>query len=325
MIKHETEKKFKCNICEYACRTSSSLKMHMLCHENDEIKCRICSSIFTSKAQVIIHLKEIHTAEESQKCIKCGKVLTSRIKLSWHQTTHNRKASDIIECKICHKKLLKRAIKLHNLIHSGKRLFKCNFSNCHHAAKTETALKAHKQTHRKQFRCKICKKRFSHNFNLRMHHENHHENKRFSCDICNAKLFSERSLKYHLAGHEEKVAKPFSCDHCPMQFRKKAFIIPHFEAVHIKLKPFSCDLCSRKFVNLSYLRPHMKFHLVDKEFKCELCSAQFSRKQQFNEHILQHSDPKPWKCDLCPSQVTAKNVLQSHMRFVHKRKWNSVI
>lgn len=66
---HLNEKPFKCEPCDKAYPSSSSLNNHKLTHNGPYFKCEICDKMFTSKYNLVSHTKIMHA--KTKECHKC--------------------------------------------------------------------------------------------------------------------------------------------------------------------------------------------------------------------------------------------------------------
>ena len=110
----------------------------------------------------------------------------------------------------------------------------------------------------KCFKCDVCLKVFSSNFNLKSHYRTHTGEKPFACQICDRKFAEKSSLVEHQATHSE--IKSFKCSICPedRSFKTKSQLRQH---MRFHYEPnFSCNFCDHKSYSTSDLKTHEKTH-----------------------------------------------------------------
>ncbi|XP_067933010.1 zinc finger protein ZFAT-like [Watersipora subatra] len=86
---HEGIKPFKCELCEYSCRTRSGLTSHMLRHaEQKPFPCVFCGKRYKSKTALRWHERS-HASGRLFKCDKCDYEGIQKSHLTRHLETHN--------------------------------------------------------------------------------------------------------------------------------------------------------------------------------------------------------------------------------------------
>ena len=105
----------------------SNLRTHIKqVHEGTIFNCEICSSKFSQKSNLKIHLESIHIKERYYSCEICDYKATLKSYLSKHVKRHQK--LEKINCTDCNKIIQKKSLTLHNKIfHSGEQTqYKCN-------------------------------------------------------------------------------------------------------------------------------------------------------------------------------------------------------
>ena len=128
----------------------------------------------------------------------------------------------------------------------------------------EHELRKHGNTEHGTISCEFCGMTFVHNFRLRKHVFDAHENKRpFICDICSKTYKHKGKLADHLLTHSGE--KNFLCtrEECGKAFTTKTTLIQH-ERVHTGVKPYSCDECGQSFAQRNSLNVHNTAHHANK-------------------------------------------------------------
>ena len=85
--KHETNKPWKCEQCDYCHATKSGLKQHVLnSHpkEEDLKVCHICGASFVSKGNLKQHMEAIHEKRRDFACNVCGAKFYFKHKMEEH-------------------------------------------------------------------------------------------------------------------------------------------------------------------------------------------------------------------------------------------------
>lgn len=90
MVIHRRDKKFSCDKCHRVFNFSQSYKEHLLTHQDPRpFKCDVCPKTYMSKHDLNIHKTATHTSERKFSCKICSK-------------TFNRKVSEIQHTKLVH-------------------------------------------------------------------------------------------------------------------------------------------------------------------------------------------------------------------------------
>ncbi|KAG5667164.1 hypothetical protein PVAND_015161 [Polypedilum vanderplanki] len=178
----------------------------------ENFKCNVCHKFFSSFADRLQHLKEVHNHVPELmrfRCIKCNASFTAKEDLLAHVDTHEKS----FKCSICEQE------------------FSHNFRLQEH-------LLLHKDTN--AFTCKICDKKFSRNDVLNQHIRLYHSksSKNFKCDVCNYETLVKQNFEKHVGMHlrmAEKLKnnKFFYCKHCPqLSFRDETVLKAHVDFMH---------------------------------------------------------------------------------------------
>merc|ERR1711936_186919 len=134
---------YSCNICNYVCKNISSLRKHMTLHKG-QTTCQYCEKVYSSKSNLELHIKTIHTKEFKFTCEVCG-----------------------YKCNT------KDNFVKHLRVHTGEKPFHCEL--CEFRTGDQSSLISHRRTHEKltgkTYTCNLCGKSFDRLFDLRRHKE----------------------------------------------------------------------------------------------------------------------------------------------------------
>lgn len=136
-------------------------------------KCRKCRTIFSTEAEVSIHMNENPNCG-STSCGVCGNVYTSIYTLKRHMQSHTGERP--YKCHICSKAFTQRPVLMdHLILHTGQKRFKC--SQCEKSFQQKNHLKYHMlAAHNigKRHSCSACAKEFPFQHQLVRHQKKIH-------------------------------------------------------------------------------------------------------------------------------------------------------
>ncbi|XP_044585242.1 zinc finger protein 267-like isoform X2 [Cotesia glomerata] len=223
MVRHSSDRPYKCSDCNYSSKTKCTLKIHIRSHSDEKnFKCSVCPYRSQFLPNLQRHIR-IHTGFRPYKCSQCFF------------------ASAYLE-----------NLKRHSFTHTGIRPFKC--SVCSFGSITYHGLRVHSKTHNtvKSFKCTQCLYATTTKDNLMRHSRRHLRTKSYKCSHC---LFATKTLrifKQHLRTHEEKdstdtntnkseiqlkslnntTKQCYSCYDCKMSFKRKTSLEKHWKLHH---------------------------------------------------------------------------------------------
>ncbi|XP_067931610.1 uncharacterized protein [Watersipora subatra] len=313
---------FKCNQCELEFSSIDLLKRHKESEHNsvdvspdtlDEYStmvhyCKECDFTTSLKQLLKLHISRTHR-EKQLECLDCGEKfgplvdLKSHIKETGHRKgQHTNLYKQMVECKICKKKLQLKNLKPHTeLVHEKV----------------------------KPFSCELCGKMFGTRFLVKEHMESHKNlqdrNRPWKCQICNQAFFKKLPLDEHMAKH---MGTPqYQCDQCPKKFYHQSGWKRHMQH-HGEERPFTCTVCNKSFKTSTNLSAHKAVH-TPTAFMC-LCGKAYQQKHTLRYHqekchmhhdILstqlaeeQYHTPQRYMCGFCHETFTDFAIVQEHVK-----------
>ncbi|GLH07118.1 Protein suppressor of hairy wing [Gryllus bimaculatus] len=282
----DSQKMYKCSICESTFFRRSHLRDHLNHHTKDrqyqckEINC--CKAYFSWKhlrrhlisQHKLINVKKslyMKTESKKHKCLHegCNATFDRHWKLTSHMWKHTGEKHHSCTENGCSKVYtsvgrLRRHIAISHKPSSGTVMY-LECEECNSKFISVIALKNHmKKTHSFQMCSEPdCRKVFS-NFSLLKEHKKADHSKVFACPTCNKKLRSETLLKKHQQTHvlpEER--KLFTCPYkeCGRFYTRRFNLDQHIRSSHEGIK-FHCAVpgCEKSLVTKQKLQEHMKLH-----------------------------------------------------------------
>ncbi|TMW43613.1 hypothetical protein DOY81_011307 [Sarcophaga bullata] len=176
------------------------------------------------------------------------------------------------------------------------------------------------------FQCSHCDKKFTRNFQLKLHLISVHQiggSLQYNCKICNKTFASNHSLSYHQKSvHYQQ--KPHACQQCDKQFVLKTQLVSHMRIHTGETKPriYECEKCDKKWPTRSDLKTHMRSHnpKTERPFKCERCEKSFFTRGHLSSHELVHTGEKPFPCEFCGLAYQSVGNLNNHMARCHMQE-----
>lgn len=101
--RHTTAKPYKCDRCPNEYRDSTSLKVHIRCHNGEKAECEICLRKFSDKGYLRLHRRQ-HTGEYPFECLLCK--MKFRVQQSF-------KLHACFQCEICSRYFNKMNMRVH--------------------------------------------------------------------------------------------------------------------------------------------------------------------------------------------------------------------
>ena len=109
--------------------------------------------------------------------------------------------------------------------------------------------------------------------------------------------------------HSKSDERPFSCQECTFECKRKGNLVDHVKHVHSEERPFSSPECNSTFKRRAYVARHIR----------EVHSFDFKSKSFLARHLKKiHSNNIPFKCAECFYNCKSKSDLTRHVRSVHE-------
>lgn len=253
------KRNFSCELCE----TSFTIKNQLLRHKNEkhgiDIKCEICTQVFSSMVSLRSHKFTKHTGKD-KICEICGYSTKKTYDFKRHQVKHSNEYT--VMCLVCNKGFYSLyEFNEHKNVHTAERPYQCEVCGVDYSRRSSLILhrnRKHPEIYDSSKRCYICNQVCLTKETMEAHVKTHVEGrKRFYCDICGKGLLTRVILKIHRRSHTGE--KPFDCSYCGRAFSCKKNLSVHIR-LHTGDRPYSCNVCWKAYTKSSALKAHEKTH-----------------------------------------------------------------
>uniref|UniRef100_UPI0037E8EC91 zinc finger protein 878 n=1 Tax=Semicossyphus pulcher TaxID=241346 RepID=UPI0037E8EC91 len=195
-------------------------------------------------------------------------------------------------------------------LHTGARPYCC--AECGKRFCQISSYRVHLRTHSKseveRLQCRICRKSFAYQEDLKHHLSiSHWEDKFYECDLCKRVFTSLPACKDHVK--EFKCMQKIKCETCGRNFSS-----PKFLARHKKKKCYRnlrCTDCKKTFSKKNALLKHSFSHLGLLPYTCVQCSCHFRLAKLYLEHKCK---PEHIHCMACLREFLNQEDFQQHKK-----------
>ncbi|XP_012945157.1 zinc finger protein 585A [Aplysia californica] len=322
-----------CEICGEVFKSLSSLKIHVLCHNDSS----------TSEALGVhkkLHKPKDPEAQPAEKlamekfvCDVCGKTVKSMKQLRYHLSRHA--GGNTFTCRVCKEKFSsKKLLKAHQTEqgHVADKPFICEVCgsaysriselNRHHFVvhvKNKDKKKTVKKTREEgSFPCELCGKVFRFKNRLQYHVGLHTGEKSYECEICHKTFCYSSSLSYHKRKHRETKVREkekvrMTCEYCHKVFSSKQVLDSHIK-YHTGENLHTCEICNKSFAYKASFVLHKRIHEGERPYECDVCHRRFVRQCHLNCHYRIHTGEKPYPCQICGQRFRQLGDRNSHQK-----------
>lgn len=217
---------------------------------------------------------------EEYSCSVCGLQLPSKFKLQDHMNLHT--GARPYGCAEC-----------------GKRFCQISSYRAH--------LRTHGQFGDKRFECRVCRKGFSYQMDLKYHVAiSHWEDTYYECDQCKRVFTCLKACQYHVLQRE---CLQNTCEKCGRNFFSPEHLARH------KKKPccciFKCTDCKQTFTKKTALLKHSFSHLGLLPYTCIRCHSHFRLAKLYLQHKC---EPERIHCLACLREFPSEKDFQQHKK-----------
>ena len=187
--------------------------------------CQICGAVLIYGSSLRKHMLR-HQDHKAFKCDDCGKCFVDKTNLARHRERHNESKQTM--CEVCGKTfVLLNELRTHSITHTHERLYQCEY--CPYRAKRMGNLRCHirnihTQADPNRFKCSICGLNFLSATACTKHEKKHQGGmdiaeallKPYQCADCGYRATKPSHIRIHRRSHTGE--KPFKCVYCERAF-----------------------------------------------------------------------------------------------------------
>ncbi|XP_055704427.1 zinc finger protein 62 homolog isoform X2 [Phlebotomus papatasi] len=376
---HEIEKAFDCKVCGRSFSTSKIAAIHRKTHNNEKkFNCEVCCASFVFENALTIHveqhIKELPFPEElltihvmpafddntktkpgiNQELLtggilyKCSQCPMKFATFNDRRNHQNRDHPKMMTCELCGKVLRSVfAYRLHMVIHTKEKPFKCKF--CGEGFASPTLVMVHKRVAHgtgdrdklyRPHQCETCGKAYVFRYSLTEHINFKHKNIKLICDLCGHSYGTKSRLKRHfkkvhlqekITGPKTKMRrgqpiKPANCPECEFIAPRQCDLRDHRIKAHFN--NLHCDECNISIENILMYKRHADDHREGisvvpgpgrhgQIFGCLRCDKFYTDRRFLREHINTVHNSITFTCDHCEMTFQTKRALIRHLSGHH--------
>ncbi|XP_026748410.2 zinc finger protein OZF-like [Galleria mellonella] len=285
------EIQYQCSMCNRKFSRKSSLTNHLRHHQvKDSVMftCVTCKREFKHQAHLDNHILSVHTRNEGFTCTYCTTSFTNKESLELHLESHKTEKKH--QCKICSKSFyMQSTLTDHMRTHTGEKPYLCSI--CGKGFSQNNNLQQHVMRHQghKPFKCEDCERSFVTKGELQAHKRKHSGAHPFVCDDCGNGFTTSSSLVKHRRIHTGE--RPYPCEFCPMRFKASSTLKNH-RRTHTGEKPYQCSHCEKAFVQRNDLVSHIRCHTGERPYVCTTCGQAYRKASSLKVHVKVHNKEK---------------------------------
>ncbi|NWI92715.1 ZN639 protein, partial [Pitta sordida] len=278
---------YKCELCEFNSKYFSDLKQHMILKHKactDTHICKVCKESFSSKVQLIEHVK-LHE-EDPYICKYCDYKTVIFENLSQHIAD----------------------------THFNDHLYWCEQCDVQFSSSSELYLHFQEHSCDEQYLCQFCEHETNDPEDLHSHVVNEHACRLIELsDSYNNKERGQYSLINKITF--DKCKNFFVCQVCGFRSRLHTNVNRHVAIEHTKIFPHVCDDCGKGFSGMLEYCKHLSSHLSEGIYLCQYCEYSTGQIDDLKTHLdFRHSADLPHKCTDCLMRFGNEKDLLSHLQ-----------
>ncbi|CAJ1061592.1 zinc finger protein 623 [Xyrichtys novacula] len=214
-------------------------------------------------------------------------------------------------CSVCGLQLSSKfKLQDHMNLHTGARPYCC--AECGKRFCQTSSYRAHLRTHAQseveRFQCRVCRKDFPYQEDLKYHLAiSHWEDKYYECDQCKRVFTSLEACEYHVSKRE--CLQKAICEKCGRTFSSSKHLARHKKKIcHCS---FRCTDCKKTFTKKNALLKHSFSHLGLLPYTCVRCRCHFRLAKLYLQHKC---EPERIHCVACLREFLSQKDFKQHKK-----------